>query len=227
MLNAIIKTLLLHHRKLTFTSSELTRTVPIFLSIWQMLCVKYPVCWSIFFTLHIIHCQPGLCSWVQEVNNDVNWTRSTGLQVQDKPWDGPQYDHTDGNNEGINQSAFLKTLNELRVKSWPRVKKHHVKQPLSKLAKAWHQTHALITNQPVCFLDEGFFLLLYGSGSKDRERAVVSLTLPAITSAQICVGFWYHMLGPSVSTLDLLLKTVRRAYSYAFIVHFSALLSEL
>lgn len=139
MLNGIIKTLLLHHRKLTLTGSELTSTGPIFLSIWQMLCAKYPVCWRIFFTLHIIRCQPGLCSWVQEVNNDVNWTRSTGLEVQDKPWDGPQYDHTFGNNEGINRSAFLKTLNELRVKSWRRVKKHHVKQPLSKLAKAWHQ----------------------------------------------------------------------------------------
>lgn len=80
-----------------------------------MLCVKYSICWSIF-ALHTIHCQPGLCSWVQEVSNDVNWTRSTGLQGQDQPWDGPQYDHTVGNNKGTNESVFLKTLNELRVK---------------------------------------------------------------------------------------------------------------
>lgn len=71
------------------------------------------------------HCQPGLCSWVQEASNDVNWTRSSGLQVPDQPWDGPQSDHTVGNNEGNNQSVFLKTLNELRVKSWPKEKKYH------------------------------------------------------------------------------------------------------
>lgn len=47
----------------------------------------------------------------------MNWTHSKGLQVEDQPWDGPQYDHTVGNNEGINQYVFLKTLNELRVKS--------------------------------------------------------------------------------------------------------------
>ncbi|KAM7379552.1 hypothetical protein PAMP_005098 [Pampus punctatissimus] len=65
--------------------------------------------------------EQGLCNWVQEVTNDLNWTPSSGLQV-DQPWDGPQYDHTVGTN-------------------------------------------------------------------------------------QVCVGFWYYMLGPSVSTLDLLVKT--------------------
>lgn len=52
-----------------------------------------------------IFCQPGLCSWVQ-VSGDVKWTRSKGLPM-DLPWDGPQYDHTVGNNEGINVPAFL------------------------------------------------------------------------------------------------------------------------
>nr|XP_033506790.1 MAM and LDL-receptor class A domain-containing protein 1 [Epinephelus lanceolatus] len=94
--------------------------------------------------------EQGLCSWAQEVSDDSNWTLSSGLQV-DQPWDGPQYDHTVGNNEG-------------------------------------------------------FFLLLNGSGSKDGERAVVSVPVIDLTSP-ICVGFWYYMLGPSVSTLDLLVET--------------------
>ncbi|TKS79616.1 LDL-receptor class A domain-containing protein 2 Skeletal organic matrix MAM and [Collichthys lucidus] len=94
--------------------------------------------------------EQGLCSWVQELSDDVNWTLSNGLQV-DQPWDGPQYDHTVGNNQG-------------------------------------------------------FFLLLNGSGSKDEERAVVSVPVIGLTS-HFCVGFWYHMLGPSVSTLDLLVET--------------------
>lgn len=42
----------------------------------------------------------GLCNWVQEANHDLNWTLSFGLPVE-QPWDGPQYDHTVGNNEGI------------------------------------------------------------------------------------------------------------------------------
>ncbi|XP_074507832.1 MAM and LDL-receptor class A domain-containing protein 1 [Sebastes fasciatus] len=94
--------------------------------------------------------EQGLCSWVQEVSDDLNWTLSSGLQV-DQPWDGPQYDHTDGNNQG-------------------------------------------------------FFLLLNGSGSKDGEKAVVSVPVTDLTS-HICVGFWYSMLGPSVSSLDLLVQT--------------------
>ncbi|XP_074544676.1 MAM and LDL-receptor class A domain-containing protein 1 [Halichoeres trimaculatus] len=94
--------------------------------------------------------EQGLCSWVQEVSDDWNWTLSNGLEVEE-PWDGPQYDHTVGNNQG-------------------------------------------------------FFLLLHGSGSKDGERAAISVPLIDMT-AQFCVGFWYHMLGPSVSSLDLLVRT--------------------
>uniref|UniRef100_A0AAQ5YK66 MAM domain-containing protein n=1 Tax=Amphiprion ocellaris TaxID=80972 RepID=A0AAQ5YK66_AMPOC len=94
--------------------------------------------------------EQGLCNWVQEADDDLNWTLSNGLQ-EDQPWDGPQYDHTVGNKEG-------------------------------------------------------FFLLLNGSGSKDDERAVVSVLVISLSS-QICVGFWYYMLGPSVSTLDLLVQT--------------------
>lgn len=59
----------------------------------------------------------------------------------------------------------------------------------------------------VFFVSEGFFLLLNGSGSKDGEIAAISVPVITLTS-HICVGFWYHMLGPSVSTLDLLVETV-------------------
>lgn len=58
-------------------------------------------------------------------------------------------------------------------------------------------------------MSEGFFLLLNGSGAKDGERAVISVPVISLTlSSHICVGFWYHMLGPSVATLDLLVETV-------------------
>ncbi|XP_034743360.1 MAM and LDL-receptor class A domain-containing protein 1 [Etheostoma cragini] len=94
--------------------------------------------------------EQGLCSWLQDVSGDLNWTLSSGLQM-DQPWDGPQYDHTVGNNQGV-------------------------------------------------------YLLLNGSGSKDGERAAISV--PVINlSSHICMGFWYFMLGPSVSTLDLMVKT--------------------
>ncbi|KAM8850746.1 MAM and LDL-receptor class A domain-containing protein 1 isoform 2-T2 [Spinachia spinachia] len=94
--------------------------------------------------------EQGLCSWVQEVGDDFNWTLSNGLMV-DQPWDGPHYDHSVGNNEG-------------------------------------------------------FFLLLNGSGSKDGERAAVSVAAVDLTS-NICVAFWFFMLGPTVSALDLLVET--------------------
>lgn len=48
----------------------------------------------------MISCKTGLCSWVQDVSGDLNWTLSNGLQV-DQPWAGPQYDHTVENNQGI------------------------------------------------------------------------------------------------------------------------------
>uniref|UniRef100_G3PY20 MAM domain-containing protein n=2 Tax=Gasterosteus aculeatus aculeatus TaxID=481459 RepID=G3PY20_GASAC len=92
----------------------------------------------------------GLCNWVQEASDDLNWILSSGL-MGDQPWDGPQDDHTVGNYRG-------------------------------------------------------FFLLLNGSGSKDGERAAVSVPAVDLTS-NICVGFWFYMLGPSVSALDLLVET--------------------
>lgn len=54
---------------------------------------------------------------------------------------------------------------------------------------------------------KGFFLLLNGSGSKNGETA--SISVPAETlSETLCVGFWYQMSGPSVPSLNLLVKTV-------------------
>ncbi|RVE62060.1 hypothetical protein OJAV_G00176900 [Oryzias javanicus] len=54
--------------------------------------------------------------------------------------------------------------------------------------------------------NQGFFLLLNGSGLKDGERAAVSVPTVSLES-QSCVEFWFYMLGPSVSSLDLLLQT--------------------
>ncbi|XP_058498690.1 MAM and LDL-receptor class A domain-containing protein 2 isoform X1 [Solea solea] len=94
--------------------------------------------------------EQGLCNWVQEDSDDLKWTLSNGLHV-DQPWDGPQYDHTVGNNQGV-------------------------------------------------------FLLLNGTRSENGGRAVISV--PAVNvKSYVCVGFWYYMLGPSVSTLDLLVQT--------------------
>lgn len=69
-------------------------------------------------------------------------------------------------------------------------------------------TSAVTTTSLFFFsVPEGFFLLLNGPGSKDGETASVSVPVD-ILSSEICVRFWYHMSGPSVSSLDLLVKTV-------------------
>ncbi|KAF7668436.1 hypothetical protein LDENG_00014610 [Lucifuga dentata] len=54
--------------------------------------------------------------------------------------------------------------------------------------------------------NQGFFLLLNGSGSKDGESSAISVPVINPTS-QVCVGFWYYMLGPSLSILNLLVET--------------------
>ncbi|XP_019751859.1 MAM and LDL-receptor class A domain-containing protein 2 [Hippocampus comes] len=48
-----------------------------------------------------VHCtfEQDLCNWLQEVDDDFNWTLSRGLEV-DEPWDGPLYDHSIGNSQG-------------------------------------------------------------------------------------------------------------------------------
>ncbi|MED6241113.1 hypothetical protein ATANTOWER_028659 [Ataeniobius toweri] len=53
--------------------------------------------------------------------------------------------------------------------------------------------------------DQGFFLLLNGSGSKDAEKAVATVSV-SNRGSQSCIEFWYYMLGPSVSTLNLLVQ---------------------
>lgn len=67
----------------------------------------------------------------------------------------------------------------------------------------------------------GFYLLLNASGSSESDRAVLSLPLPVPAEGQteLCVGFWYYMLGPSVPRLNLLVQSVRllllhRAFIY-------------
>ncbi|KAL0966606.1 hypothetical protein UPYG_G00297350 [Umbra pygmaea] len=52
----------------------------------------------------------------------------------------------------------------------------------------------------------GYYLMVNMSGSADRETAVVSVPVMFRTT-YICVGFWYYMLGPSVSNLDLVIQT--------------------
>ncbi|KAG7228996.1 hypothetical protein INR49_013229 [Caranx melampygus] len=56
-----------------------------------------------------------------------------------------------------------------------------------------------------CTFEQGLFLLLNGSSSKNKERAVISVPVVNLAS-NFCVEFWYYMLGPSVSTLDLLVQ---------------------
>ncbi|XP_077378927.1 MAM and LDL-receptor class A domain-containing protein 1 isoform X1 [Festucalex cinctus] len=99
-----------------------------------------------------VHCtfEQDLCNWLQEVDDDFNWTLSRGLDMH-APWDGPLYDHSLGNNQG-------------------------------------------------------FYLLVNGSGFGDNMRASISAAVSHLTS-QICIGFWYYMSGPSVSTIDLLVET--------------------
>lgn len=72
----------------------------------------------------------------------------------------------------------------------------------------FHNSPAFYSHlHPFSPLYQGFFLLINGFGSKNGEKAVISV--PVITRASpICVDFWYHMLGPSVSNLDLLVQTV-------------------
>lgn len=54
---------------------------------------------------------------------------------------------------------------------------------------------------------KGSFLLLNGPGTKNGETA--SISVPAETlSETLCVKFWYQMSGPSVPSLNLLVKTV-------------------
>ncbi|XP_034038504.1 MAM and LDL-receptor class A domain-containing protein 1 [Thalassophryne amazonica] len=99
--------------------------------------------------------EQGLCNWHQEVSDDSDWILSRGLQA-DLPWDGPQHDHTVGNNQG-------------------------------------------------------FYLQLNGSGSKEGDRAVISATLQSASQSVLdsgftCLGlqcplwiFWFRLL-PSPSS---------------------------
>ncbi|KAJ0011984.1 hypothetical protein NQD34_012959 [Periophthalmus magnuspinnatus] len=54
--------------------------------------------------------------------------------------------------------------------------------------------------------NQGFFLLLNGSGSEDGEKASISTPVLEVFS-EFCVEFWFYMSGPAVSSLDLLIQT--------------------
>lgn len=70
----------------------------------------------------------------------------------------------------------------------------------------WRLLHVLIFSL-------GFFLLLNGSRSSAEGKAVISVPV-AKANSEICVGFWYYMLGPSVSTLDLSVQMVSAWFSW-------------
>ncbi|XP_061694563.1 MAM and LDL-receptor class A domain-containing protein 2 isoform X2 [Syngnathoides biaculeatus] len=54
--------------------------------------------------------------------------------------------------------------------------------------------------------NQGFYLLINGSGFSASERASISADV-SLSTSKICVGFWYYMLGPSVSRIDLRVET--------------------
>lgn len=56
--------------------------------------------YTVYLIFQFSSCLSGLCNWVQEDSGSLNWTLSSGRLV-DQSWDGPDYDHTQGNNEGI------------------------------------------------------------------------------------------------------------------------------
>ncbi|XP_037131957.1 MAM and LDL-receptor class A domain-containing protein 1 isoform X1 [Syngnathus acus] len=54
--------------------------------------------------------------------------------------------------------------------------------------------------------NQGFYLIINGSGFSDSKRASLTAAVSHLTS-KICVGFWYYMFGPSVAAIELLVKT--------------------
>ncbi|XP_048866511.1 MAM and LDL-receptor class A domain-containing protein 1 isoform X9 [Brienomyrus brachyistius] len=54
--------------------------------------------------------------------------------------------------------------------------------------------------------EEGFYLIIPALGSKEGETAVISIPM-MLQSTDVCISFWYHMLGSSVSSLELLVQT--------------------
>lgn len=126
----------------------------------------------------------GLCIWVQEDSDDLDWTHSSGHQAEE-PWDGPEYDHTMGNDQGWYSMEYKSNMS----------------------SGCGPQSVTISVSWFAFIFYQGMFLVLNGSASISRQRAIISV--PVITQApHICVGFWYYMLGPSVSNLDLLVQTV-------------------
>ncbi|KAJ8011341.1 hypothetical protein DPEC_G00057130 [Dallia pectoralis] len=51
--------------------------------------------------------------------------------------------------------------------------------------------------------DHGYYMVANMSGRVDGETAVLSVPV-TVNASEFCVGFWYYMLGPSVSSLELI-----------------------
>ncbi|XP_062407771.1 MAM and LDL-receptor class A domain-containing protein 1 [Sardina pilchardus] len=57
-----------------------------------------------------------------------------------------------------------------------------------------------------CNFEEGFYLVV--KMSEDQAQMVASISVPVLGQpADVCVDFWYYMLGPSVASLDLQVQT--------------------
>ncbi|KAK5602804.1 hypothetical protein CRENBAI_025076 [Crenichthys baileyi] len=62
--------------------------------------------------------EEGLCNWVQEDTDDLNWTLSNGLQVEGL-WNGPQYDHTVDSDQ-VSTLNLLVQVNSSELLVWTR-----------------------------------------------------------------------------------------------------------
>ena len=80
----------------------------------------------------------------------------------------------------------------------------------SMLLKVWSELNKmqLATSCPVLVWPlEGFYLVVNMSG--DQAPKLATISVPVLSPApEVCVGFWFYMLGSSVSRLDLQVQTV-------------------
>lgn len=60
----------------------------------------------------------------------------------------------------------------------------------------------------IIFSLAGFYLIVNMSGEHETSEVAVISTPMIIQSTDVCIGFWYYMLGASLGNLDLLVETV-------------------
>lgn len=158
---------------------------------------------SIFISIAQI---TGLCNWQQETNDTFDWERQTGSAVI-LPENGPLFDHTVGNIEGIVRSSVIRFYVSSTVKMIFYVYCNYFLYTTGIVAPylALAVKHNTICSF-LCLI--GFYLIISSQGT--ANEAVISG--PMISDAtQLCLSFWYYMFGSSVSTLAVLVHTVRRS----------------